>query len=241
MYRRFVKRGLDILLSALALILLSPVFALLALLVRLKLGAPVLFRQERPGLKGKIFKMYKFRTMLDPQTRDGRKLSDRERLECVEKSIDILTDEERLTRFGRLLRAASLDELPELWNILIGDMSIVGPRPAAVDQVDITRGGRFAAAGEVTSGLTGPSALYDYLYGDQIESEEEYVRDVLPTRLELDLVYLDKRGVGFDLKMIWWTVVCIVYQIAGRTPEKLFNTLLKWAAEHKEEPVCAAN
>ena len=131
MYRRFVKRGLDILLSALALILLSPVFALLALLVRLKLGAPVLFRQERPGLRGKIFKMYKFRTMLDPQTRDGRKLSDRERLECVEKGIDILTDEERLTRFGRLLRATSLDELPELWNILIGDMSIVGPRPLA--------------------------------------------------------------------------------------------------------------
>ena len=80
-----------------------------------------------------------------------------------------------------------------------------------------------------------------HLYGDRIESEEEYVRDVLPTRLTLDLVYLDKRGVGFDLKMIWWTVVCIACQIAHRTPERIFGTLLRWAAEKKEEPVCPAN
>jgi lipopolysaccharide/colanic/teichoic acid biosynthesis glycosyltransferase len=169
--------------------------------------------------------MYKFRSM-----RQGK----------ANESV-FRGEEDRIFPFGRLIRATKLDELPQLINILIGDMSIVGPRPAAVDQVEITRGGRFAAAGEVTSGLTGPSALYDYLYGDQIESEEEYLRDVLPTRLELDLVYLDKRGVFFDLKMIWWTVVCIVYQLAGRVPEHIFNTLLKWAAEHRKEPVCAAN
>ena len=150
-------------------------------------------------------------------------------------------DEDRIFPFGAFIRAAKLDELPQLLNILIGDMSIVGPRPAAVDQVDITRGGRFAAAGKVTAGLTGPSALYDYLYGDRIESEEAYVRDVLPTRLELDLVYLDRRGIGYDLKMIWWTVVCIASRIAGRTPGRILDTLLKWAAEHKEEPICAAN
>lgn len=131
MYKRVIKRILDILLSGLALILASPLLLLISILVRIKLGAPVIFRHERPGRCGKIFKMYKFRTMLDSQTRDGRILTDKERLECIEEGIDILSDEERLVKLGRILRATSLDELPELWNIFIGDMSIVGPRPLA--------------------------------------------------------------------------------------------------------------
>ncbi len=126
MYKNFLKRFFDVLLSGLALLVLSPILLIVAIFIRIKLGSPVIFKQERPGKDGKIFKMYKFRTMLDPQTRDGRKLTDKERLECIEKGIDILTDEERLPKFGRILRATSLDELPELWNIFIGDMSIVG-------------------------------------------------------------------------------------------------------------------
>ena len=126
MYKHFFKRLIDILLSGVALFILSPVLLLVAILVRVKLGSPVIFKQERPGYKGKIFRMYKFRTMIDPQTRDGRKLTDKERLECIEKGIDILTDEERLPKIGRVLRSTSLDELPELVNILVGDMSIVG-------------------------------------------------------------------------------------------------------------------
>lgn len=128
MYKHFFKRLIDILLSGVALFILSPVLLLVAILVRVKLGSPVIFKQERPGYKGKIFRMYKFRTMIDPQTRDGRKLTDKERLECIEKGIDILTDEERLPKIGRVLRSTSLDELPELVNILVGDMSIVGER-----------------------------------------------------------------------------------------------------------------
>lgn len=128
MYKHFFKRLIDILLSGVALFILSPVLLLVAILVRVKLGSPVIFKQERPGYKGKIFRMYKFRTMIDPQTRDGRKLTDKERLECIEKGIDILTDEERLPKIGRVLRSTSLDELPELVNILVGDMSIVGDR-----------------------------------------------------------------------------------------------------------------
>ena len=130
-YEKYIKRIFDIVLSGLALIILSPVIAIVALLVRVKLGSPVIFKQDRPGLNEKIFKMYKFRTMMDPQTRDGRKLTDKERLECIEKGVDILTDEERLPKLGRILRATSIDELPELWNIFIGNMSIVGPRPLA--------------------------------------------------------------------------------------------------------------
>lgn len=131
-YARYVKRILDIFFSLLFLICLSWLFIIVAILVRLNFGSPVIFKQDRPGLNGNVFKMYKFKTMLPPQTRDGRVITDSERLDCLEKGIDVLSDEERLTRFGRTLRALSIDELPELFNILKGDMSFVGPRPLAV-------------------------------------------------------------------------------------------------------------
>lgn len=128
-YEAYIKRSLDCGLSALGMVALSPVIAATAILVRINLGSPVLFQQERPGLNEKIFKIKKFRSMLDPQTRDGRKITDEERTRLIEEGVEVLSDEERLTKFGRILRATSLDELPELWNIFVGDMSIVGPRP----------------------------------------------------------------------------------------------------------------
>ena len=116
MYRYFFKRFLDFFLSLLAIIVLSPVFLITAILVRSKLGSPVIFRQERPGKNEKIFTLYKFRTMTDEKDEEG----------------NLLPDEVRLTKFGKMLRSTSLDELPELFNILKGDMSIVGPRPLLV-------------------------------------------------------------------------------------------------------------
>lgn len=113
MYRKYFKRLFDIVCSLLALIVLSPVLLITALLVRIKLGSPVLFKQKRPGLNEKIFTLYKFRTMTDQKDDQG----------------NFLPDEIRLTKFGKMLRSTSLDELPELWNILKGDMSVVGPRP----------------------------------------------------------------------------------------------------------------
>ena len=115
-YRRFLKRPMDFILSLMAIIVLSPVLIIVGVLVRLKLGSPVLFKQRRPGLNEKIFTMYKFRTMTDEKDENG----------------ELLPDSVRLTKFGRMLRSTSLDELPELINILKGDMSIVGPRPLAV-------------------------------------------------------------------------------------------------------------
>lgn len=115
-YAKFVKRALDFLLSLCALIVLSPVLLVVSILVRVKLGSPILFHQERPGRYEKIFKMYKFRTMTEKKDENG----------------ELLPDEQRLTRFGRLLRSTSLDELPELFNILKGDMSLIGPRPLLV-------------------------------------------------------------------------------------------------------------
>ena len=115
-YRRFIKRRIDFVLSLIAIILLSPVMLIVAFLVRVRLGSPVIFRQKRPGLNEKIFTLYKFKTMTDAKDKFG----------------ELLPDEKRLTKFGKLLRSTSLDELPELFNILRGDMSLVGPRPLAV-------------------------------------------------------------------------------------------------------------
>jgi len=115
-YSKYIKRLLDILLSFLAIIILSPILIITAILVRTKLGSPILFVQDRPGKNERIFKLYKFRTMTDQKDENG----------------DLLPDEVRLTSFGKKLRSTSLDELPELFNILKGDMSIVGPRPLLV-------------------------------------------------------------------------------------------------------------
>lgn len=137
-YARYIKRILDVLLSGCALIVLSPVLLIVAVLVRTKLGSPVIFCQPRPGKDEKIFKMYKFRSMTDARDENG----------------ELLPDEVRLTRFGRTLRSTSLDELPELWNIFKGDMSIVGPRPQLVrDMVFMTPEQRLRHT--VMPGLTG--------------------------------------------------------------------------------------
>lgn len=115
-YRRFIKRPMDFIVSLFAIVFLCPVLLILAILVRIKLGSPILFKQQRPGRDEKIFTMYKFRTMTDKRDNNNQ----------------LLPDSERLTRFGKMLRSTSLDELPELFNILKGDMSIVGPRPLAL-------------------------------------------------------------------------------------------------------------
>lgn len=116
MYKKFVKRFLDIIISFCGLILLSPIILVVAILIRIKLGSPVIFKQKRPGKDEKIFKLYKFRSMNDKKDEDG----------------NLLPDSQRLTKFGKILRSTSLDELPELFNILRGDMSLIGPRPLSV-------------------------------------------------------------------------------------------------------------
>lgn len=183
------------------MLLLCPIYVILFLLVRINLGSPVLFKQERPGYKGNIFKMFKFRTMLSPQTRDGRVLSDKERLECVEKGIDILSDDERLTKFGRFLRATSLDELPELWNILIGDMSIVGPRPFATIYLPYYTKDEMRRH-DVRPGLTGMAQVHG-------RNDASWSK-----RFEYDLYYVDHCSLLLDIKIIIQTFV-IVFKREG--------------------------
>ena len=195
-YENYIKRPQDFLCALLALVVFSPILLLTALLVRIKLGTPVIFTQERPGYKGRTFKMFKFRTMLDPQTRNGKKLTDKERLECIKSGTDILTDEERLTKFGRMLRATSLDELPELWNILKGDMSIVGPRPLATIYLPYYTDEEMRRH-DVKPGLTGLAQVH----GRNSSSWKE--------RFEYDIYYVDHCTFFLDVKIILQTVLVV--------------------------------
>ena len=138
MYRKYFKRPLDFIMALVGLIVLSPIHIITATLVRIKLGSPVIFKQPRPGLNEKIFTLYKFRTMTDERDENG----------------ELLPDEIRLTKFGKLLRSTSLDELPELWNILRGDMSFVGPRPLLVQYLPLYDAHQRRRH-EVRPGLTG--------------------------------------------------------------------------------------
>ena len=162
MYANYVKRILDLTLSLMAVILCSPIFLILFLLVRFKLGSPVLFTQERPGKDEKIFRLYKFRTMTSQTDAQG----------------ELLPDEIRLTSFGKKLRATSLDELPELFNILKGDMSIVGPRPLLVKYLPLYNEEQRHRH-DVRPGLTGQAQVHGR---NAISWEEKFKHDVEYTR-----------------------------------------------------------
>ena len=164
MYAKYVKRILDFILSLLALIILMPLMFILWILIRIKLGKPAIFKQQRPGKNEKIFTLYKFRTMTDEKDANG----------------NLLPDEKRLTKFGKFLRSTSLDELPELWNIVKGDMSIVGPRPQLVkDMVFMTEQQRKRH--KVRQGLTGLAQINgrnNITWEQKINYDLEYINNV---------------------------------------------------------------
>lgn len=177
MYKHVIKRLLDILLSLCGIIVLSPVYLVLWVLVRIKLGNPALFTQERPGKDGKLFKLYKFRSMTSERDANG----------------ELLPDEVRLTRFGKLLRSTSLDELPELLNILKGDMSLIGPRPLLVRYLPYYTE-EESHRHDVRPGLTG----YAQVNGRNALGWEE--------RFAYDLEYVKNVSFLMDLKIIGLTV-----------------------------------
>ena len=172
-----MKRTMDLVGALAALVLLSPIFGVLCILVRIKLGAPVFFRQVRPGLEGRPFKMVKFRTMTDERAPDGA----------------LLPDHQRLTTLGGWLRSSSLDELPELFNVLKGDMSLVGPRPLLMDYLSLYND-RQARRHEVRPGITG----WAQVNGRNALSWDE--------KLELDVWYVDNQSVWLDIKVLFKTV-----------------------------------
>lgn len=177
MYAKYIKRILDFVLSLVALIVLSPVLLIVAILVRVKLGSPVIFKQQRPGKNEKIFTLYKFRTMTDKKDENG----------------NLLPDSERLTKFGKFLRSTSLDELPELVNILKGDMAIVGPRPLLVEYLSLYNEEQKHRH-DVRPGLTGLAQVS----GRNSITWKEKFND--------DLEYIEKISILEDIKIIFTTI-----------------------------------
>lgn len=176
-----MKRLFDILVSALLLLACSPLLLALAFVIRRNMGSPVLFRQTRPGLHGKPFTILKFRTMRDAKDKNGRPLP----------------DADRLTKLGAFLRASSLDELPELWNVFKGEMSLVGPRPLLMQYLERYTP-RQAKRHQVRPGLTG----WAQIQGRNAISWEE--------KFELDVWYVEHRSFGLDLKILWKTLQTVL-------------------------------
>lgn len=197
-YRRYFKRPIDFILSLIALIILSPLLVIVAILVRLKLGSPVIFKQQRPGLNEKIFTIYKFRTMTDDKDENG----------------NLLPDSERLTPFGKFLRSTSIDELPELFNILKGDMSIVGPRPLLVEYLPLYNAHQ-RLRNKVRPGLTGLAQVNGR---NAITWEEKF---------DLDVKYATNITLKLDIMIIIQTIRKVIIREGinanGENPMELFK------------------
>lgn len=181
MIYKYIKRILDIISSLLAIIILSPLLAVTAVLVKTKLGSPVLFKQERPGKDEKIFTLIKFRTMTDERDENG----------------ELLPDEVRLTKFGKFLRSTSIDELPELFNILKGDMSVIGPRPLLVEYIPRYNEHQHRRH-EVRPGLSG----WAQVNGRNTVSWED--------KFDMDVHYVDNYSFAMDVKILFMTVLNVL-------------------------------
>ncbi|CEO09888.1 UDP-galactose phosphate transferase [[Clostridium] sordellii] len=181
MINKCIKRAIDVLSATIGLIVISPIIIIVAILVRIKLGTPILFKQDRVGKNGKIFKMIKFRTMVD----------------ATDKFGNILPDEERLTKFGKLLRSTSLDELPELINVLKGDMSLVGPRPLLVKYIELYSKEQWRRH-EVKPGITGWAQINGR---NSITWSEKF---------KLDVWYVDNTSIFLDFKILLLTVLKVI-------------------------------
>ncbi len=181
MYQKYIKRLLDIILSLLAIIILSPIYIILGILVLIFLGYPIIFKQERPGKNEKIFTLYKFRTMTDKKDKKG----------------NLLSDEERLTKFGKFLRSTSLDELPELFNILNGDMSIIGPRPLLIKYLPYYTKEEHHRH-DIRPGLTGLA---------QVNGRNTVDWD---SRFKIDLEYVNNISFKQDIKIIFLTIKKVI-------------------------------
>ena len=200
MYIKFIKRFLDIVLCSFALIILSPVFLAAAAAIKLSSRGPVFYASDRTGKDHRRFHFYKFRSM---------HVTDRDKGQFV-------ADAARLFPVGRIIRRLKIDELPQLINVIRGDMSIVGPRPMPWNTVDTTYYGEYQKILSVRPGLTSAASLYDYIVGDTYTDDEAYRREVLPVKLELEMLYLERQGFAYDAELVWRTITTVLQVLFGK-------------------------
>ncbi len=214
-----IKRLFDVVCALLGIILTSPLWIIGIVGVLVSDWGPIFYTARRIGKDNKPFKMYKFRSM---------------RVAKEANEASLRPDEDRIFPFGHFIRKVKIDELPQLLNILNGTMSLIGPRPVAQDQFDLFRTGKWNLAAEVPVGLSGPAALYDFIYGDQFTDEKEYMKKVFETRRELEYVYVKKAGFWYDIKMIVYTIICILYAFMGKECTWILNELKEDAKASQE-------
>ena len=214
MVYKIVKRIFDFTCALIGIIGTSPIWIMSIVLTLASDWGPLFYFANRVGKDNKKFKMWKFRSM---------------RVVRGANEASLRPDQDRIFWWGKIMRKFKIDELPQLLNILNGTMSIVGPRPAAVDQVEITRGGENAISATVPCGLTSQSSLWDYIYGDQFE--DKYNEKVLPIRLKLDVYYVKHASFFGDIKLINWTVLAILYTACGKYPQWMHNKLVEYSKE----------
>ncbi|MBR3016464.1 MAG: sugar transferase [Clostridia bacterium] len=196
---QYVKRVLDIVLCGLAMVVLSPIYLLTAIGIEVSSPGTVLYHSMRAGKDKKPFRFYKFRSMHQGKKKDM-----------------FVADPDRVFPFGKLIRRLKIDELPQLFNVLKGDMSIVGPRPMSVERVNSLYSGAYEKVSSVRPGLTSAASLFDYTVGDTYKDDAAYRREVLPVKLELEKLYVERQSFGYDASLVWRTITTILSVLLGK-------------------------
>lgn len=218
-YQKYLKRFFDIVLCSSAIVGLSPVFLITAVAIHASSPGPVFYKSERSGLHKRPFHFYKFRSMHQTNKDKGM----------------FVADSDRVFKVGRIIRRLKIDELPQLLNVIKGDMSIVGPRPMVASAVDRLYSGKYAVINEVKPGLTSAASLYDYTVGDTYQDDEAYRREVLPVKLELERYYVEHESFLYDVQLVLRTIVTILQVLCKKKDFKPQPEILLMQKEANEK------
>lgn len=200
MYEKVIKRIFDVVLCSLAIVVFSPLFLITAIAIKISSPGPVFYYSDRTAKGHRKFHFYKFRSMHVTDKDKGMFVADADRVFTV----------------GKIIRRLKIDEFPQLINVIKGDMSIVGPRPMPWNSVDTTYYGKYQEILSVRPGLTSAASLYDYTVGDKVTDNDEYIKTVLPVKLEMEMLYLKKQSFGYDCSLVWRTIVTIIQVLFGK-------------------------
>lgn len=196
-----LKRGFDLLFSVLFLLVFSPVYLLTWIIIKIVSPGPAIYQAKRVGLHGKLFTCYKFRSM---------------RVDSGKVKLTTLQNDDRIFPFGNFIRRTKIDEMPQVVNILMGQMSVVGPRPEDEANASKIYVGEYQHILDVKPGLTSPASLYDYTHGEKYENEEDYEREFVPQKLQLELYYVRHQSFWYDIKLVLKTAWLIILTACGK-------------------------